>query len=83
MVTIFVLNKFIRIGNYSLLSGRYIWQHLHFVDGKNNGFTTDDWQENTVDFVQFLPGANFVCGVFEDCPVLDKFVKSRQTIRIC
>ena len=31
MVTIFVLKKFIRTGNFLPLSGRYIWQHLHLL----------------------------------------------------
>ena len=47
-VAIFILDKFISAGNYLLLSGRYIGQHLHFVNGKNNGFTTDDWQEKHI-----------------------------------
>ena len=29
----------------------------------------------SVDFVQFLPGTNFVRGSYEDCPVSDKICK--------
>ena len=32
-------------------------------------------KKNTVDFVQFLRGANFIKSVFEDCPVWGKICK--------
>ena len=46
---------------------------LAFVKEKNNGFAGNDRQETrifvySVDFVQFLPGANFAGGTFEDSP---------------
>ena len=61
---------------------------LAFVNGENNGFTTNDWQEKhiivyLIDFAWFLPEANFVRGTFEYFPVSDKILKkARQTIRI-
>ena len=36
-----------------------------------------------VDFFQFLPFVNCVCGALMIVPSQTKFVKSRQTIRIC
>ena len=48
---------------------------------KNNGFTTNDWQEKLVliylvDFVQFLHSTNnFVYGAFEHSPIWDKICK--------
>ena len=51
-----------------------------YINGKNNGFTTNDWQETHVfiyfvAFVQFLTRTIFVCGAFEDYPILDKICK--------
>ena len=47
---------------------------------KNNGFAGNDRQETRifvylVDFVQFLPGANFAGGAFEDSPDWDNICK--------
>ena len=71
-------------GNYLLLTGLRS-SHLWLLNGKNNGFTTNDWQEKhvfvyLVDFVEYLPGTNFVRGVFEDCPVSDKICKNRDKL---
>ena len=57
---------------------------LAFVNGENNGFTTNDWQEKhiivyLIDFAWFLPEANFVCGAFEDLTVSDKILKKGRT----
>ena len=54
---------------------------LSLLNGKNNGFTTNDWQEKKhvfvylVDFVQCLHGTNFARSAFEDCPVWGKNCK--------
>ena len=80
------MKKFIRAGNYLLLLHESRPSHLSLLNRKSDGFTKNDWQEKhivyLVDFFQFLPGVNCVCGALMIVPSQTKFVKSRQTIRI-
>ena len=68
--------------------GRLNLTTLAFLNGNNNGFTTNDWQEKhiivyLIDFAWFLPEANFVRGAFEDFTVSDKIKKKAgQIIRM-
>ena len=86
-MTIFVMKTFIRNGNYLLLVLESRPSHPSLLNGKNDSFTKNDWQEKhivyLVDFFQFLPGVNCVSGALMIVPSQTKFVKSRQTIRIC
>ena len=84
MVKIFVLKKL------SALETIYFQQPT--LHGKNNGFTTNDWQENHIfgDLVgsvqqelcsQFLPKANFVLGALKIVPSQTKFEKWQIYLR--
>lgn len=51
MMTIFVMKKFIRTGNYLLLLHESRPLHLSLLNGKNDGFTKNDWQEKHISFI--------------------------------
>lgn len=60
----FVLKKFITLETILLLSGSYIWQHLHLVMERRMALQQNDQQEKHifvyfVDFVQFFTWGKF------------------------